>query len=919
MSDHSNSTGSTGSSTNSWTLLSPEEVAIENIGHGDDGTESLGDVPSLAEELSGATPEIKQAEVPVETVLSEEGHEVCQETSPESSEGPVPSSPARMSSPAVSPLELSELDLESQPPVIHDIVTSSPSDNEHVSAMTFVTNIELRPHHNIPPVEIPSLDSSHSKEAVIDSTAQESPSFSATSDVKLPTETLTAAHNLSHTQTDSKAAPASLESHSPVSEHVAIGDFEGCTGAEEVEPPLEEELSSEEELSNEADGVSVPAGIESHSPVSEDAAIEDFEGCTGAEEPESPAEEELSSEEEEEVPPAPDVGPVPANTESWSPVHGEAAAEDFEGCTGAEEPEHPLEEDQSSGDELSPEADAVPVRAESWSPLTEEAAPGGFEGCTGAEEPEHPLEEELSSEEELSADTADPEKTPETVIQNDKQEEELSSSVDYANSSSFDDGLRRRTGPSFEPFRPKTSDEEDEEEELEFKLAEKKEEKPWFSMSKCIVGALVLLFLGSLFLSGDFDASELSDGEQSQDWLNGDPQDMKVLLDKLTQENQQITQLEAQLQSQKEELDSALKAAAKNGYEQKKADLEKENAKLKEELSFLPELKKELESLRVRVTELNQLKVEHDAAHASSAAQSDGQAGPERSKEAAEGGRLKEELHRQKGLLEESKKRLQEMKRDGSNKKLVRDNLEEIQKKLSEHVDRWEKKKPHDSKWKGNKGKNNGRDHWKKEGKEEKEWKHGKDGGWKVKQNSHKEAWRKDQDEWQRKKNERRMDREDRRKEKPWHSKVGKESEDAHHHHHRQPQQHQQNFWKDQEQKLQRNIRPQPGCSSVEACAAKERLYPVELPEFEELLEGYLSKLQGSPPDSKDKITKLTAGFFEDGVFIHDRCRFSDFAEDVADILEDMADVLEKEDNDSLEEEMEEFEREALWKFSATA
>lgn len=58
--------------------------------------------------------------------------------------------------------------------------------------------------------------------------------------------------------------------------------------------------------------------------------------------------------------------------------------------------------------------------------------------------------------------------------------------------------------PTFEAQRPRTSDEEDEEEEVEFKLAEKKEEKPWFSLNKCIVGALVLLFLGSLFLSGEF-------------------------------------------------------------------------------------------------------------------------------------------------------------------------------------------------------------------------------------------------------------------------------------------------------------------------------------------------------------------------------------------------------------------------------
>lgn len=47
---------------------------------------------------------------------------------------------------------------------------------------------------------------------------------------------------------------------------------------------------------------------------------------------------------------------------------------------------------------------------------------------------------------------------------------------------------------------------------------------------------------------------------------------------------------------------------AASGDEKGKADMEKENAKLREELSSLPELKKELESLEARVTELTQLK-----------------------------------------------------------------------------------------------------------------------------------------------------------------------------------------------------------------------------------------------------------------------------------------------------------------------
>ncbi|XP_071356023.1 pre-B-cell leukemia transcription factor-interacting protein 1 isoform X2 [Trachinotus anak] len=838
MSDNSNSTGSSASSTNSWTLLSPEEAAVENVGPVDDGTESLGDVPSLSEEVAGAAVEFKPSDIPVETVLSEEGHQkaitqviikrtnpnpehinqllVCQETSPESSEGPIPSSPTRMSPLPHSPLDPADLDLESQPPVIHDIDTSSPSDSEHQGAIPFVTNIDLGAPLDIPPAELP---------------------------------------------------PTELE--------------ESCSA-----PPMTE----------------IPVSIE---PVLDTPA---------------------------------DIGPITVSPAGESPVFTAELEVNIptETITATDPPSH-----------VDADISFVPERTELPSPVTESLV---------TEDPidERPAPQTVGSVE-AQEEAAEP---SETMTQDEREEdEEPSTSFDLGDTSGFDDGLRRRNVPSFEAPRPRTSDEEDEDEEVEFKLPEKKEEKPWLSLNKCIVGALILLFLGSLFLSGDFDASELNDGEQSQDWLSSDPQDMKELLDKLTQENQQIAQREAQLQAQKEELDSALKAVAASGDEKGKADLEKENAQLKEELSSLPELKKELEVLRARVTELNQLTADQKMPQAplSSAPQPGDEAGqsnqkaagPERTKETNEGGRLKEELQRQKVLLEESRKRLEGMKRNGGGRKSVRDSLEEIQKKLSEQVERWGKKKPQESKWKGNKGKNNERDYRKKEEKKEwrgeKEWKHSKEGGWKdkeekkekewksQKQNSHKEAWRKHQDEWERKKDERRMDREERRKEKPWHSQPGKHSHHHNHHHQdqhrhqqaRQPHQYNHNdFWRDQEQKLRRNVRPQLGCRSVDDCATKEGLYAVELSEFEELLEGYLSKLEGSSSESKDKIRKLTAEFFEDGVFIHDRVQFSDFAEDVADILEDMVDVLEdngQKDDDSLEEEMEEFEREALWKFAATA
>ncbi|XP_034016245.1 pre-B-cell leukemia transcription factor-interacting protein 1 [Thalassophryne amazonica] len=812
MSDSNNSTGSTGSSTNSWTLLSPEEVAVEHIGPVDDGTESLGDVPSLSEDVTGSTVELKPSDIPVETVLSEEGHQVCQETAPESSVGPVPSSPGHMSPVPPYPVEPSDFDTETQPPVIHDIVASSPTDNENLGATPFVTSIDLGAPLHIPATEFHPSDLEESTSAF--------PMFEST-----------------------VAAEAALDTSAD------IGPIP-MSAAEEK--PTEPMINITAETLTAAD---TPIHVEA------------------------------------------DISLIPQSSEPPSP--------------GKEKPVVDF-------------------------PVFDGPAPETI-GCTVAEGVVE--EEEMEPSEMMSQEQRE-----------EYEEEEPSSSLDLADDDD-DDGLRRRKVPHFEPPRPRTSDEEDDEEEVEFKIAEKEEDKKWFSMNKCIVGALVLLCLGSLFFTGflsdvdngDFDSSDLSDGEQSQSWLSGDPQDMKQLLDKLAQENQQITQLEAQLQSQKEELELALKTVAARSDEKGKEDLEKENAKLKEELSTLPDLRKELESLRARVTELSQLTASQEMRTATR------QPGEKDSKQKCtgdgrkavqnEGIKLKEELKRQKVLLEESGKRLEGMRKDRGERKRVTDSLEEIQKKLSEQVDRMGKKKQQESKWKGKKDKNTGHDHWKKEENKkqrgEKERKQGKEGGWRdekkgketeqksEKQNSHKEAWRKHQEEWEQKKDERRLDREERRKEKLWHNRPAKNThgpthqQQHHHHQSRRPHRHNHDdFWRYQEEKVRRNIRPQLGCTTMEDCASKEGLYPVELSEFEELLEGYLSKLEGSPSESKDKIRKLTAEFFVDGVFIHDRVFFSNFAEDVADILEDMADVLD-DDGDSLEEEMEEFEREALWKFSA--
>lgn len=801
MSDHSNSTGSTGSSTNSWTLLSPEEAAVESVGPVDDGTESLGDVPSLSEELAGAAAEFKHIDIPIETALSEEGHQVCQETTPEPSEGPIPSSPSRISPLPPHSFDPPEEDPESQAPVIHDIVASSPSDNDNLCAIPFVTNLDLRT-----PLEIPPSDLLQGEPEVC--CATDNP-ISAVPVSDQPTDI----GPISETQEEESPSQAEEESKPFV-------PLETLTAAEATEP--------------------LPS-VQHHDSQREEGSL---------------------TEEQSAVPEVSEVPQCPADVE-------------------VEQTPAPVEETGESHEQ---------------------------------------------NEETLEA--------PEAAAQDEEVEGEPAPSYSFesGDTAGFDVGLRRRNLPSVETPRPRTSDEEEEEEEeeVEFKMEEKKETKPFLSLNKCIAAGVVLLFLGSLFLSGDYDGAEVTDGEQSQDWLSSDPKEMKELLDKLTQENQQIAQLEAQLKAQKVELDSALKAVAVSGDEKRRADLETENAKLKDELLVLPDLKKELETLRARVTELSHLSALQPEAPAPSPVTEPGArdgptnlkpSTPERMSPPNEV-RVKEELQRQKKLLEESRKRLETMKnKDGGDRKHVRDNLAQIQKRLSEKVEKWGKKKPEESKWRVNKDKNQ----WKKD--EKKEFKGGKDKKYKIeggqgenevksKHSSHKEAWRKSQDEWERKKGERRMDREERRREKPWHNKPDKKKHES-----RQQKPNQQHdFWRDQEQKLTRNIRPQLGCSNVEGCAAKEGLYPVELSEFEELLEGYLSKLDDSSSSSgKDKIRKLTAQFFEDGVFIHDRMRFGDFAEDVADILEDAVDILEgHKDNDSLEEEMEEFEREALWKFAIT-
>ncbi|XP_026227862.1 pre-B-cell leukemia homeobox interacting protein 1b isoform X2 [Anabas testudineus] len=214
----------------------------------------------------------------------------------------------------------------------------------------------------------------------------------------------------------------------------------------------------------------------------------------------------------------------------------------------------------------------------------------------------------------------------------------------------------------------------------------------------------------------------------------------------------------------------------------------------------------------------------------------------------------------------------------------------------------WKSKNAKDDKewkWKGE------RKQWEKR-EEEEEWKRGREkekrqGGWKKQQkDEHKFTGNKHHDH-----NEEHVwgDR------KPPHT-------------HRRPSLEQPEYWVQQRDRLHHNHKPPQHCSSLETCAQAEGLSPVPLPEFEAILQNYLAKAEETGVEAAvtEELKKLTTEFFKGGVFVHDQMSFQDFVEDVSDILEHMVegDEDEEEEEDSaIEEEMEEFEREVLKKFSA--
>uniref|UniRef100_A0A8C3G025 Pre-B-cell leukemia homeobox interacting protein 1b n=1 Tax=Cyclopterus lumpus TaxID=8103 RepID=A0A8C3G025_CYCLU len=178
---------------------------------------------------------------------------------------------------------------------------------------------------------------------------------------------------------------------------------------------------------------------------------------------------------------------------------------------------------------------------------------------------------------------------------------------------SVEEGRTEKTGEEAEPeLRRRRSllavlerigrTDEEEEGEEEFQLPQR-EVDSGLSVNKCILGAVILLGIGTIFFSGRHPHICLELSELLNKLAEGKPQ-ISVLQARLQEHNEATVQAEegAQEQLQWEEMkkeNSRLKKEMAS-----LPVLQKDNKRMKRELECVPALQKELETLRSTVTEL---------------------------------------------------------------------------------------------------------------------------------------------------------------------------------------------------------------------------------------------------------------------------------------------------------------------------
>ncbi|XP_024917197.1 pre-B-cell leukemia homeobox interacting protein 1b isoform X2 [Cynoglossus semilaevis] len=242
---------------------------------------------------------------------------------------------------------------------------------------------------------------------------------------------------------------------------------------------------------------------------------------------------------------------------------------------------------------------------------------------------------------------------------------------------------------------------------------------------------------------------------------------------------------------------------------------------------------------------------------------------------------------------------------EGSENHSKRHNFERDRKDERKH---WEK-----DEWTSNEGKDRKERKRKDEGNQwEKKKENGKRG---QEEMGHSEDRKKDSSSSQKHKDRKmqKMSGVDHQEESLW-------TKDSAHKSHRRPSLGQPEYWAQQRERLLHSPTPPQNCETPEACATTDGLLPVPYAEFDAVLQKYIAKAEeaGVEAYKREELKKLAAEFFKDGIFAHDQMNFHDFVDDLEDILEDMVEEDDngQEEDSVLEEEMEEFEREVLRKFS---
>ncbi|XP_045640085.1 pre-B-cell leukemia transcription factor-interacting protein 1 isoform X1 [Ursus americanus] len=482
------------------------------------------------------------------------------------------------------------------------------------------------------------------------------------------------------------------------------------------------------------------------------------------------------------------------------------------------------------------------------------------------------------------------------------------------------------------------------------------------SLNLCLLGALVLLGLGIFLCSGgllEWDSGPVEEVEQvfpdtgldtevrdaAGDGQDGAPgpsdsvpslQSMALLLDRLAKENQDIRLLQAQLQAQKEELQSLM---------QQPQELAEENARLRGALrrgeSSQRALQSELQQLRARLQGL-----EADCVRGPDGVCSGWGTGPQGGRVAEERGpreqepgpgfleqkerleaearALRQELERQRQLLGSVQQDLEQSLRGAGRGDPARAGLTELGHRLAQKLQGLEKWGQHpgvranasEARFQSSR-EGSGKEKWRDgPGDHSAEpWKHKKEGSGRER----KKSWQGEEDrelagrgkeEGKPREGERGSKKDGKRqgpREPPRKSGSPRSSADRQKH----PQ------WKegakDGHEPLplwaglsRHKYRAPQGCSGVHECARQEglafgvELVPVRHQELASLLTTYLARLPWAGQLTKE-LPLSPAYFGEDGIFRHDRLRFRDFVDALEDSLEEVA-VRQTGDDDEVDD-----------------